>query len=151
MKYEILKKPKFRVVGMEVLTTTKNGKNHKDCPDIWKKFMPREKEVKNITPGICYGLCIMTNEEDFRYIAGVESDGKVHKNMVEVEIPNSEYIITTHKGIISKINQTWNLLMLEMLPDSGKSADMEGISFELYDDRYTEDEKNETDIYLPLI
>lgn len=113
--------------------------------------MPREKEIKNLSPGICYGLCIMTNKQDFRYIAGVESDGPIPKNMIEIEVPESKYIKTTHKGHTSKINQTWDLLMLEMLPDSEKSADMNGVSFELYDERYTEDEKNETDIYLPLI
>lgn len=150
MEYRIIKKPGFRVVGMQILTSTKDEKNFKDCPKIWTKFMPRENEIKNIKPGVCYGLCIMTNDQDFRYIVGVESDGEIPKGMVEIKVPEKEYIMTTHKGHVSKINQTWNLLMLEMLPDSGKSADMESPSFEYYDFRYKEDETNETDIYLPL-
>ncbi|MBT3721632.1 AraC family transcriptional regulator [archaeon] len=150
MEYQIVKKPKFRVVGMEINTTMIDGKHAKDCPMVWEKFMPREKEIKNLNPGICYGLCIMKNENEFRYIAAVESDGEIPKGMIELEIPESEYIKTTHKGHISKVGQTWNLLMLELLPTSGKIGDMNGISFEYYDARYKNDETNETDIYLPV-
>jgi predicted transcriptional regulator YdeE len=80
----------------------------------------------------------------------MESDGKVPEGMMEIEVPESEYIMTTHKGHVSQIGKTWNILMMEMLPDSDRSGDMEGISFEYYDSRYKEDDTNETDIYMPL-
>ena len=151
MDYEIIKKPTFRVVGMQVQTTMKDGKHAKDCPMIWTKFMPRVKEIKNLQPRVCYGLCIMTSELDFNYIAGVESNDQIPDEMIETKIPESEYIKTTHKGQVSTIGKTWELLMSKMLPESGRKGDMMGVSFEYYGEKYKDDETNETDIYFPLI
>lgn len=148
---KFVKKPKFRVVGMEVETSTKNGKNFKDCPAVWMKFMPRINEIKNNSSGVCYALCVMTNETDFRYIVGVDSIDKVPNEMMEIDVPESDYLVVTHKGPVSKIGKTWDKAYKKVLPESGREENKEGICFEYYDHRYKEDETNETDIYIPVI
>ncbi len=150
MEHKIVHKPRFRVVGMEVVTSMTDEKNKKDCPDIWTKFMPRINELTNKNPGVCYGLCIMLNETDFRYIAAVETDDEIPEGMIELEIPDSDYVMITHKGHVSKMCSTWDALYKEVLPKSGREEIKEGISFEYYDHRYKDDETNETDLYIPV-
>ncbi|MBN2368424.1 AraC family transcriptional regulator [Candidatus Woesearchaeota archaeon] len=150
MEPKIVEKQGFDIVGMEVHTTMKNGKQAEDCPKVWIDFMKRINDVSNKTPGVCYGVCVMTNKVDFDYIACVESDDKPPEGMVKKAIPKSKYAVFTHKGHVSNIGKTWDYAYKEWLPRSNFKYNNEGLDFEYYDDRYTDDEKNENDIYIPI-
>ncbi|MBN2422872.1 GyrI-like domain-containing protein [Candidatus Woesearchaeota archaeon] len=150
MQPKFIEKPEFKVVGLECRTTMKNGKHKQDCPKVWMDFMKRIKELPNKHDGVCYGVCIMENENDFRYIACVESDADAPQGMVSEIIHASKYAVFTHKGKVGAIEKTWDYAYTKWLPKSGETINNDGICFELYDGRYKEDDSNETDIYVPI-
>ena len=148
-------KESFDVVGMNISTTIKETKNKIEIPQLWGNFHKRFNEIQNRKGDkIFFGICDSDDPtwENFDYCTAVEvnSVNDIPTGMISKKIPNSKYAVFLHKGDFMKIGETWDKAMKEWLPSSDKKYNEEGISFELYDERFTMDENNICEIWIPI-
>ncbi|MDJ0628417.1 MAG: GyrI-like domain-containing protein [Rhodobacter sp.] len=88
----------FRAVG---LSTTCSFGNTGAIPGLWQSFNAREGNVQGAVAGMAYVVCCDADEtRPFRYVAGVEANGKT-EGLDLVELPAGRYVVFTHSGHIS--------------------------------------------------
>lgn len=155
MEVKILEKPALKVIGMKVITTQANN----TIPQLWDRFNPRCQEIQNIAEkGVCVGVCLSVETKDFdentkfAYIAGmiVENFDQVPEGMETVEILPQKYAVSTHRGSLDKLHDTYHYLYGEWLKNSeyefSPSAEIEW-----YDHRFKfNSPDSEFDIYIPV-
>jgi predicted transcriptional regulator YdeE len=157
MKYKTIIKESFPIIGMELRTTTENGKNFDEIPIFWENVQKNSyldqipnKKYDGIVLGICMGF---ESDGSFSYIIGAEVKNLIQHpaGMVCKTIPAARYAVFTACGMIPKsIQDTFKYIYQEWLPNSeyrrGASAE-----FELYDDRSHNGDNAEADIYIPIV
>jgi predicted transcriptional regulator YdeE len=151
----------FTVVGMEVVTTTADGKNLTDCPGIWEKFcgqLEKLKETNYLSESKksknSYGLCFCVENDDthFRYIAGIsyQKGDTVPEGMTLYNVPATKYAVFTHEGDLSKLSQTFS----NIYQDWYKTASVQrngDYDFELYNEDFKPGNPNsKIYIYTPV-
>ena len=131
-------KEEFTVIGLETETTVQETQSEKNkLPKLWKDFMRRIEELKNLTPGIHYGLCITTGECSFKYIACSAVDDKedIPPGMVKHKVPKAMYAVVSHKGKLDTLGQTYGKMEQDM---KKKGLKENSTWLEVYDKRYKE-------------
>ena len=157
MEHQIVTQESFTIIGMELKTTTQNGKNCIDIPRFWEKIIqkgqidaiPNRKE-----PGTLLGICAdFEPDGGFSYIVAAEVSDTVDipAGMIARTIPAATYAVFTARGKMpAAIQEAFKYIYQEWLPHStcrrGESAE-----FELYDARYQNGENAEADIYVPIV
>ncbi|PFE05097.1 AraC family transcriptional regulator [Bacillus cereus] len=165
MEFRIEKKPAFHVAGYEMKTSNKEGKNLKDIPVFWDRYL-QNNLASNITNRkhtdqyVELGMCTDFNLEagDFTYIIGMEvtSFDGVSNELAQRTFPEATYAVFTtpkvpHKDMVSSLQQTWKSIFSEWFPHSG--YEHAGVTeFELYDERSHEDKSEfaQVEIWLPV-
>ncbi|MGZ9583750.1 GyrI-like domain-containing protein [Paenibacillus marinisediminis] len=117
--------------------------------DVWPVLFTRIEEVpdrKNSheTLGV-----IKRNEHG--YLAGVQVEelNAVPEGMSSYIIPAGRYASMTHKGPLSKINETFETIISWLSVMNHEQYDI--VCFEVYDDRFKgEDEDSEFDMYIQM-
>lgn len=105
---EIITRPSFTIIGIELKTTRKDGTSFKEIPLFWEKANRDNiysKVPNKENDNICYGLCTdCQDDESFRYIIGneVSSTENIPEGMVSLTIPESKYARFTAKGKLPK-------------------------------------------------
>ena len=152
---KIVSKNEFMVIGMQYI-----GKNeHGEITKMWQEFMPRLKEIKNLTldkesGDACYGLCYMpkgTEKGVIEYIAcfPVSSLEHIPVGMIGRIVPPQTYAVTEAYGV-KDIGEAYNFLINEWMPLSGYKAG-EGPDFELYTKNFNpEDPESVFYVYFPV-
>ena len=147
-------KDEIKAVGMKCDASMEDKSA---IPKLWDSFLGKKKEIKNKTNECCLGICVDWDDgndaEDFSYMAAVpvENFKSVPKGMEKFTLPKSRYAVFTHKGKLDKLDGTYDFIYKKWLPESGKEVDYDGFVFELYDSRFTGDDKSEFDIYIPIV
>ena len=156
MEHAITSKESFHIIGVELKTTSHDGKNLAEIPQFWEKALEEgqleripDKKHKDTVLGICMDF---EHGGRFSYIIGAEvtSIENTPEDMIWRKIPASKYAIFTARGKMpASIQETFRYIYQEWLPKSGyqraNSAD-----FELYDERCHDLENAEVDIYVPI-
>ena len=92
-------------------------------PPLWDAFLKQMDEIKNIVPGVCYGVVQQTKDQSaqLEYYAAVEVAAlkTLPQNMVSIEVPASIYAKFTHRGEVKNINNTVNYIYSSWLLQSG--------------------------------
>jgi AraC family transcriptional regulator len=158
MAHRIIKKESFSIIGIELKTTTRDGKNYFEIPQFWQKVL-QQRQIDNIPnkkhPSTVLGIC-MDFESDgrFSYIAGTEviNTETIPAGMVCKTIPAASYAVFTARGKVpDSIQNTFKYVYDEWLPKSGYRR-AESAEFELYDERWQDGgAKAEVDIYIPIV
>jgi AraC family transcriptional regulator len=156
---EIVELDEMTVVGISSLVSNKCNLIHQ----LWERFMPREKEIKNVAIKgvaleVAFDMQKISKEgekEDWLFfdIVGlpVSSTKNIPEGMTYKNVPAHGYAKFTHKGPISKIMDTYNYIYEEWLPQSGYEYDWAACEVEWYDERFKiESEDSEFDIYVPI-
>ncbi len=153
----IIRKNAFKVIGYELRTTIREGRNFKEIPAFWER-LGKEKRLgpfpgqKN--PDTLLGICLDFDEEEgsFVYIIGAEvsGDDTLPDEMVLRMIPAATYaVFTCHGEIPSAIHKLVRHIYEEWMPLSeykrGHAAD-----FEVYDNRSSKGQDAEVDIFIPI-
>jgi len=155
MEYKTVELNEMKLVGMKCRGTCDSEKNMNIIPPLWKNFMSRLVEIKSKkNEKVHYGISFNSDEKacDFDYLACVEVENLdiIPKGMTGMTLKPSKYSVATYKGPISKIGTVYGEMMQDA--ESGKlKQDKEKPWLELYDERFTNDDKAETDIYIPIL
>ena len=157
MKQRFVTKESFPIIGIELNTTTQDGKNFVEIPRFWEKVM-QQGQIDSIPnkkyPGTVLGICLdFQKNGSFSYIIGAEvtHTENTPDDMVSKTIPAARYAVFTACGKMpGAIQDTFKYIYQEWLPNSeyrhAGSAD-----FELYDERSHGGESAEVDIYIPVV
>lgn len=159
MQPEYVELDEMAVVGLSSIVSMKCNL----IPQLWERFMPREKEIKHVAiPDVAlevsYDMEKISKEgekEDWLFfdLVGlpVSNTEDIPEGMTFKRVPAHKYAKFVHKGPISKIMETYNYIYNEWLPKSGHEYDMEACEVEWYDKRFKmEDADSEFDIYIPI-
>jgi AraC family transcriptional regulator len=115
-----------------------NAQTMAGIPAQWQTFGQHLGHVPGQVGTAAYGvICNGDGEGNIDYIAGVEVADfeNVPAEFARIRVPAQRYAVFTHRGHVSAIQQTWNAIWSQWLPDSGlESADAP--DFELYDERF---------------
>jgi len=156
MEPKIISKKAFPVIGIELKTTTREGKNFTEIPQFWQQVIEKQ-HIKNIPNkkqlDTVLGICMdFKADGTFSYIIGSEvtSTDNVPDDMVSKKIPDAEYAVFTARGKMpDSIQNTTKYIYQEWLPKS-KYQHANSPEFELYDERSDFSENAEVDIYIPI-
>lgn len=150
----------FQVVGVVIQTTTDQNQNLQAIPAFWEEQMAAGVVGKLanlpgvVNPNANMGICFsddMTSEE-FYYMIGVEVHEleQIPEGMECKVIPASKYAVFTAKGLMpNSVQQAWQYIYQTWFPESGYERG-ETPDFELYDERCTQDETCEVEIWIPI-
>lgn len=145
---KIVELPELDVIGFEIDTSVQECQ--KVLPSLWQKFMSKVSEVKHVVnPGVHWGVCLAGKDCNFRYIAGVEvSEDAIPDGMVLEKVKASKYAVWTHKGLLSDVGKTYEMIM-GAIPKAGLKQ--KTVWLERYDERFKCDsEDSEFDIYVSV-
>ncbi|MEI4831513.1 AraC family transcriptional regulator [Bacillus sp. FJAT-53711] len=165
MEFRIETKPAFQVIGYEMKTTGKDGKNLTDIPAMWQHYLqnnlseniPNRKHTNEFVElGMCTDFNLETGE--ITYIIGMEvtSFDGVSSELTCRTFPEATYAVFTtpkvpEEEMVPSIQQTWNAIFTEWFPHSG--YEHSGVvEFELYDERSHADKQDlvQLEIWLPV-
>jgi AraC family transcriptional regulator len=141
MKPTIVTKEAFKVIGLELRTSFKDGRNKTEIPPFFHKVLEKGR-LDDVPNRVNQDqLCIFKFEKDspdFSYIMGVEveSDREIPEGMVSVDMPASQYATATFiKRGFEDVSRAFGFVDQEWLP---KSDYVRGNSpgFVYYDDRF---------------
>ncbi len=117
--------------------------------DVWPALFTRINEVTDrINHHETIGL-IKRNEPG--YLAGVrtESLSEVPEGMFMYKIPAGQYAGVTHRGPISKINESFEKLIYWLSTNNYEEFDV--VCIEIYDERFKgEEDDSELDMFIQL-
>lgn len=155
MEPKLITKPEFTVIGASIRTNGKKGPGG-EIPQFWCEVI-RNKTLDRIPDRLneaCYGMCFDCDETgEFTYMIAQEvKDGTVAPDGLQSrKVPESLYAVFTAKGVVQKsIPETFQFIYGVWLPKSGYECTGTE-DFEYYDDRFTDDENSEVDIYVPIV
>ena len=97
----------YRAIGVHAFT---RNENH-EATELWKQFLPREREIERSQPGCAFGLCRCipgATDGSFEYIAAfaATADAPLPENMMAVDIPRCEYAVFPVADL-SEVRQVW--------------------------------------------
>lgn len=151
MEPTIIKRPAFRVVGMQHRGTFAGG----ELPALWQKFGERMGEIEGVAdPAYAYGLTIDMDMEtrEIAYMAGmaVESDAEVPEGMVSVEV--SEQTYATFTCTLPTLQAAYEAFYGEWMPASGYKRGY-GPELELYGEDFdpNDEASQRMEVCVPIV
>jgi len=154
MDIKIVELRPMKFIGLEYYGENKNN----EISEMWGKFMQVANSVPSRTNNQnYYGVCF-SNEGDthpIRYIAGLEvtSLDKIPEGMKGKSIDSGKYAVFTHQGLLHNLKETYDHIYGKWIPEANLTpvAGLDGLDFELYDDRFIPDSPDsEFDIYVKI-
>lgn len=151
---KIIRKEKFNVIGMECLIDMEEAMKERHIQQLWDVFIKEKAKiescaVKDAMMGICMDSSY-PNKFSYTVCMEVQNVKDIPLGMSLKTIPSLDYAVFTHKGPLDKLSDTYDLIYRMWLPLSGYALCSEVADIELYDSRFTMDNNNEIDIYLPI-
>jgi AraC family transcriptional regulator len=160
MEPKILEKEKIVLVGMvfygDPFKNQAGWSQENEIGKLWKRFVAREKTIKNRVGNGGYEVHIEPEEyeetKNYYVFVGVEVE-KVENLPLEMFtkiLPATKYAVFTLKG--KEITSNWqDKIYKEWLPQSGYE-EAHKFTIEYYDDRFKgiDNTESELDIYVPI-
>jgi len=149
MQPQIVTKPAFTVVGMQIRTTPMSP----EIPALWDKFVPRIDEVQQMAePYVSYGLMGHYDQAvgTFDYMAGVsvKQIANLPAGMSVWSVPDSTYAV--FDATLSTIGQVFGEIYNNWLATSGYQQSRD-LNFEYYGESFNPKDTNSTiSIYIPV-
>jgi predicted transcriptional regulator YdeE len=156
----IKQKEQLTVVGVGgpfITALAPESNNTEAIPSLWHAFLARQQEIPNRIEGPTYGVCFpptteeQANRNECHYVAAapVSSAGVVPAGMEAHEIPAATYAVFTHRGPVDSIAETMKGIYSEWLPSSQYER-AAGADLEAYDNRFTNGDDSELEIWVPV-
>jgi len=157
-EFQMVNFRKIDLIGLEIKLTRSQDKNYILIRDLWKKFNPELKNIKNRRSGNWEKFGITYKKDgDIFYVASIEKTDKMilPSDMINKEIKQGQYVCFTHIGAMDAIKTTLFDIFKKIVPKLKleiKPNEKSGlICFERYDYRFNWNNPNSLlEIYLPL-
>lgn len=149
MQPQIISKPAFTVVGMQIRTTPMNP----EIPQLWDRYAPRIDEVQGIAEThVSYGLMgnYDQNMSSFDYMAGVSvtSVAVLPAGMTTWDVPASTYAV--FEATIPTLGEVFGQIYNSWLATSGYQQSTD-FTFEYYGKDFNpHDPNSKVSIYIPV-
>lgn len=148
--------PSKKLIGMHLTMSLANNRTF----ELWSKFMPRKKEIKNVIGTDLYSMQIFdanynkfNAQSTFEKWAAIEVENfdEVPVGMEILSIPTSKYAVFLHKGPASEGYKTFQYIFGTWLPNSGFELDNRP-HFEVLGEKYKNNEQNsEEEVFIPIV
>lgn len=127
---------------------------HQKIVELWKRFMPRKHEIKNVLNQELIALQNYTHFGNFDKpyqiwaVIEVSEISSVPNDMESYIIPEGVYAVFPHKGM--NASETYQKIMSEWLPNSGYAID-DRPHFQVMGEKYKNGSPDsEEDFYIPI-
>lgn len=144
-----------KLVGKKLVMSLDNNKTF----ELWKSFMPRRKEIKNIIGTNLYSVEIylpnyfdeFNPAQEFEKWAAMEVTAvqEISDEMHSLTIPAGEYAVFHYKGLNTDTG-IFRYIYGEWLPNSKYSLDLRPHFAEMGEKYRNNDRESEEDIYIPI-
>jgi len=154
MKYRIIEKEAFQVMGVSIKTTQEENMNKMIIPKFWNEFNHSGKcealnkhAIENNVLGVCYDG---KPDGTFSYMIGVIASAK-HQDYETIHIPKATWAIFESRGPMPHaIQKVWSDVFEIFLPTSGyEHAPM--ADFELYPKGDVTSQDYYCEVWIPVI
>ncbi|MFD3447613.1 effector binding domain-containing protein [Microbacteriaceae bacterium 4G12] len=128
MKYNVVERDSFQVVGMKREFSVANGENYVGIPKFWDEVnadgtSERLAKLNNGTIKGLLGVCAPSSAKSKQaadYWIAVDYDGKTPEGMESFHIPASKWVVFEVRGAMPDAMQTaWKQIFSEWFPTSG--------------------------------
>ncbi|MDR7000739.1 GyrI-like domain-containing protein [Neobacillus niacini] len=128
MKYSILNKGPFQIVGIKRKFSLVNGENLRSIPKLWDEVnadgtSDRLYDLNNIGIKGVLGVCVENNAqqpEEMDYWVATEYEGVVPTGLSILEIPASKWVVFEVNGSMpTAMQKAWKQIFTEWFPTSG--------------------------------
>jgi AraC family transcriptional regulator len=145
-----------KLIGKRMIMSFSNNKTG----ELWRSFMPRRKEIRNVTGAELFSLQIykplffdkFNPDTEFEKWAAIEVSGigTVPEEMEPFTLPGGLYAVFVYKGTASAASSIFQYILGTWLPASGYFLD-DRPHFELLGEKYkNEDPDSEEEIWIPI-
>ncbi|MBK5500426.1 effector binding domain-containing protein [Peribacillus sp. TH14] len=152
MKYNIIERDSFQVIGIKREFSLVNGENLIGIPKLWDKVNSdgtddqlgklNNGQIKGLL-GVCVDKRILEQNETMDYWIATEYDGQVPEGYSSLTIPASKWVIfEVHGPMPDAIQEVWKRIFSEWFPTSGYEH---AGTFEM--EVYTDDDASNPDYY----
>ncbi|MFF2176746.1 effector binding domain-containing protein [Lysinibacillus sp. NPDC058147] len=159
MKYKIVEKEKFQVVGVKRTYNCQNGENLQDIPHFWnemnsKNFDHQLIQLNNGSIKGTLGVCVPNTEQGqsgfIDYWIATDHVGEVGENLLALEIPASKWVVfEVHGPMPDAMQNTWKQIYSEWFPSNPyKAAGTAELEVYPDEDAYSPDSYSE--IWIPI-
>ncbi len=116
---------------------------------VWPALFSRIQEIRSRKNTLETLGVIKRNEHGYLHGVEVEQLIEIPEGMFSYVIPAGQYIGMTHKGPVSKIGETFQILISWLASNNYEQHDI--VCFEVYDGRFKdEDSESEFDSYIQI-
>ncbi|MGE7930337.1 AraC family transcriptional regulator [Lysinibacillus xylanilyticus] len=159
MKYKIVEKEKFQVVGVKRTYNSQNGENLQGIPHFWnemnsKNFDNQLIQLNNGSIKGVLGVCVPNTSQGengfIDYWIATDHVGEVGENLLAMEVPASKWVIfEVHGPMPDAMQNTWKQIYSEWFPSNPyKPAGTAELEVYPDDDAYSPDSYSE--IWIPI-
>ena len=129
MKYNIIERDSFQLIGIKREFSLVNGENLIGIPKLWDKVNSdgtddqlgklNNGQIKGLL-GVCVDKRILEQNETMDYWIATEYDGQVPEGYSSLTIPASKWVIfEVHGPMPDAIQEAWKRIFSEWFPTSG--------------------------------
>ena len=160
MKYTIVEKKAFQLIGIKREYSLENEENLTGIPKLWnevnsdgtceKLIRLNNGELKAIL-GVCVVPDERTNENIIEYWVAAEHTGKVPEGLFAIDIPASKWaIFEVHGAMPDAIQKVWKQIFSEWFPSNGYEH-AAGPELEVYPAGDSSREDYYSEIWIPVM
>ncbi|TQR30094.1 AraC family transcriptional regulator [Lysinibacillus sphaericus] len=159
MKYKIVEKEKFQVVGVKRTYNSQNGENLQGIPQFWnemnsKNFDHQLIQLNNGSIKGVLGVCVPNTDQGqngfIDYWIATDHVGEVGENLLAMEVPASKWVVfEVHGPMPDAMQNTWKQIYSEWFPSNPyKPAGTAELEVYPDEDAYSPDSYSE--IWIPI-
>lgn len=158
MKYKIIEKEEFRVVGVMKEFSVVNGENHKEIPKMWDEVHANEtiSLLENLNNGEVKGIlgvCDFNGNPDkqkLNYWVAADSTSDTNEGLQSLVIPASKWgVFEVHGPMPDAIQNVWKQIFSEWFP-SNQYEHAGTPELEVYSDGDPQSPDYYSEIWIPL-
>jgi AraC family transcriptional regulator len=124
MKYRIVNLDAFSVAGVKDFTSTENGVNFANIPQMWARLSigtyTKLKALSNLEPSGVLGVCGNMHDNGFDYWIAVATTEECSAEFERLDIPATQWAVFEVEGAMPEVIQDgFKQVFSEWLPSSG--------------------------------
>jgi len=157
MKYRIIDKEAFKIIGKSIRVSTENGENLKRIPEFWRESNNNgfyESLAKQMGELGVLGVCMEYDDKEnmLAYMIAIEKpEGEMGIDVVEKEIPAATWAVFDSIGPMpDAIQEVWKRIYSEWFPSTGYEH-AGGPELEVYYPGDPGDSNYRSEVWIPIV